>query len=111
MPRVVTAVHDPVALATLCELLGLPPLVGRVTRLNAGEVFAWVIRLGAGRHPVVCGTLTGLIACRPHGNAFGRYAHLMHFIERYYGLRPGLRRGQHCRGVIKGRRVARRETA
>jgi hypothetical protein len=87
MHRVVTSVHDPVALAATCARLGLPPPVERAVRLAAEEVFGWAVRLPGLRHPVVCDTLTGLIAYHPHDNAPGRYAHLTAFVERYYELR------------------------
>jgi hypothetical protein len=112
MPRVITTIHDPVALAAICARLGLPPPVERVIALDAEEVFGWVVRLSGLRHPVVCDTLSGLIAYHPLDNARGRYAHLMHFVERYYDLRPKLRHGDSRRAsVCKGRRIARLETA
>ncbi len=45
MPRVVTDVHDPVALARVCELLDLPLPVERAITLAGEEVFGWVVRL------------------------------------------------------------------
>jgi hypothetical protein len=110
MPRVVTTVHDPAALAATCARLGLPPPVERAVRLDAEEVFGWVVRLGGLWHPVVCDTLTGLIAYHPQDNAFDRYAHLMRFVERYYDLRPRLRCGD-SRPDRKGRRAGRLRTA
>ena len=111
MPRVVTMAHDPIVLAALCELLDLPPPVERSLWLDGEEVFGWVVRIRGLRHPVVCDTLTGLIAYHWHDNAFDRYAQLMRFVEDYYALRHRLRRGQHRPGVSKGRYIASRETA
>jgi hypothetical protein len=110
MPRVVTTVHDPAALAATCARLGLPPPVERAVRLDAEEVLGWVVRLSGLRHPVVCDTLTGLIAYHPHDNAHSRYARLMAFVERYYDLRPRLRRGD-SHPERKGRRAGRLRTA
>ena len=111
MPRILTTVHDPVALAALCNLLGLPPPVERALWLGTEEVFGWVVRVNGLRHPVVCDTLTGLIAYHWQDNAFDRYAHLMAFVEKYYALRPQLRRGVLC-PVGRGRpRKARRKIA
>jgi len=45
MPRIVTTVHDPVALAATCERLALPPPVKATFKLGAKEVFGWVVRL------------------------------------------------------------------
>ena len=126
MPRILTTVHDPVALAALCKLLGLPP-GERALWLGIEEVFGWVVRVNGLRHPVACDTLTGLIAYHWHDNAFDRYAHLMatdyatekalcgaphkRFVEQYYALRPQLRRGVLC-PVGRGRpREARRKIA
>ncbi len=111
MPRVVTTVHDPVALAALCELLDLPPPVERSLWLDNEEVFGWVVRVRGLRHPAVFDTLTGLVAYHWHDNAFDRYAHLMRFVEDFYNLRHRLRCGQQRRDVSKGRKFACRETA
>jgi hypothetical protein len=79
MPRVIASVHDPVALAATCRRLGLAEPVERAIQLDAEEVFGWVVCLGGLRHPVVCDTLTGLIAYHPLDNAHARYEHLMRF--------------------------------
>jgi hypothetical protein len=93
MPRIVTTVHDPVALAATCRRLGLgPPEEGSV-RLDAGEVFGWVVRLPGLLFPVVCDTLSGLIAYHRRDGAHARYGRIMHFIGRYYDVRADLRRG------------------
>jgi hypothetical protein len=110
MPRVVTSVHDPIALAATCARLGLSPPVEQTILLDAEEVFGWVVRLCGLRHPVVCDTLTGLIAYHPLDNSFDRYARLMAFVEVYYDLRPRLRHGDK-RPVRWGRLVARLKTA
>jgi hypothetical protein len=65
MPRIVTTVHDPVALAATCRRFGLSPPAEHSAQLDA-EVFGWVVRLPGLRFPLVCDTLTGLIAY--HGN-------------------------------------------
>jgi hypothetical protein len=111
MPGVVTSVHDPVALAGICHALGLPPPAERAVWLDAEEVFGWAVRLPGLRYPVVCDTLTGLIAYHPRDNAHDRYAHLMRFVERYYDLRPKLRCGDGQPVRRNGRRTARREIA
>ena len=111
MPRVVTDVHDPVALARVCELLDLPPPVDRSLTLAGEEVFGWVVRLKGLRYPVVCGTLTGLIAYQPADNAFERYAHLMDFIECYYAVRPNLRHSCRRHSARQGHSSTRMKTA
>jgi hypothetical protein len=92
MPRVITTVHNPAALAATCRALGLDPPVERAVRLDADEVFGWVVPLRGLRFPIVCDTLTGLIAYHPLDNAFARYAHLMRFILRVYDFQARLRR-------------------
>ena len=93
MPRIVTTVHDPAALAATCRRLGLhPPEEGRV-RLDAEEVFGWVVRLTGLHGPLVFNTLTGLVAYHPRDNAFAPYARIMRCILRYYDICAALRRG------------------
>jgi hypothetical protein len=91
MPRIVTTVHDPVALAVTCRRLGLSPPIERTALLDE-EVFGWVVRLSGLRFPIVCDTLSGLIAYHPVDNAYGRYAHIMRCVERYYDIRAELLR-------------------
>jgi hypothetical protein len=108
MPRVVTSIHDPVALAATCARLGLPPPVERAIWLDAEEVFGWVVRLGGLRYPVVCDTLSGLIAYHPLDNAHHRYACLMRFVERYYDVWAKLRPVRPGPAVRRERGTARR---
>jgi len=111
MPRVVTSRHDPSALAVLCDRLGLAPPVERSVGLDAEEVFGGVVLLGGRRHPVVCDSLTGLVAYHPTDNAPDHYARRIRFVERYDDLRPKLRRGDRRPAISGGRRVARRGVA
>ncbi len=92
MPRISTTVHDAVALAATCRQLGLPPPLERAAHLDAEEVFGWVVRLPAVRFPVVCDTLTGLIAYHSFDNAHDRFAAILRFIHRYYDVRAKRRR-------------------
>jgi hypothetical protein len=118
MPRIVTTVHDPVALATTCRRLGLARPVEQAVQLDAEEVFGWVVRLPGLRYPVVCDTLTGLVAYHPLDNAHHRYLQIMRFIHRYYDVQAGLRRGDgapvtarhHPRVVRLERRIAKLES-
>jgi hypothetical protein len=93
VPRVVTTVHDPAALAVTCRRLGLAPPGEGTVRLGAEAVFGWVVRLPGLCHPVVCDTLTGLVAYHPADNAHDRYAHLIRFLFSCYDVRAELRRG------------------
>jgi hypothetical protein len=93
MPRIVTTVHDPVALAATCRRLGLPPPEEDCVRLDAEEVFGWVVRLTGLHGPLVCDTLTGLVAYHPRDNAFAPYHRIARFIYRYHDIRAALRRG------------------
>ncbi len=110
MPRVITDVHDPVALTRVCELLDLPPPVEQAITLAGEEVFGWVVRLKGLSYPVVCDTLTGLIAYHPIDSAFDRYAHLMRCIECYYAVRPKLHHGSRRRSARQGHSVPRLKT-
>jgi hypothetical protein len=93
MPHILTTVHDPVALAATCRRLGLhPPEEGRV-RLGPREAFGWMVRLRGLHAPIVCDTLTGLVAYHPRDNAFVPSGRVMRAILRYYDVRAALRRG------------------
>ncbi len=97
MPCIITTVHDPVALAATCRRLGLPRPERGSVHLNDREPFGWIVRLPGVRFPIVCDTLTGLVAYHPHDNAFDRYAHIMRFILRYYEVRAlQQRQGSSC---------------
>jgi hypothetical protein len=99
MPRIVTTVHDPVALAATCRRLSLDPPTQRAVQLDAEEVSGWVVHLPGLIFPIVCDTLSGLIAYHARDNAFHRYARIMRFLERYYHLRAQLRRGEQSCGI------------
>jgi hypothetical protein len=104
VPCVVTTVHGPAALAVTCRRLGLAPPEEGTVRLGAEAVFGWVVRLPGLRHPVVCDTLTGLVAYHPADNAHDRYAQLIRFLYRYYDIRAELRRGRIERAAPQYRR-------
>jgi hypothetical protein len=110
MPRIITTVHDAAALAATCRRLGLSPAVEGTAHL-AEEVFGWVVRLPGLRFPIVCDTLTGLIAYPPVDNAHDRYAHIMWFVEWYYDIWAALQRNR-CVAARNGRqRVLAKEGA
>src|SRR5207302_10537300 len=102
----VTTVHHPAALAATCRALGLAPPAAGTFPYEGREAFGWVVRLPGLRHPVVCDTLTGLVAYHPADNAFGRYAHLMRFLLACYDAQARLRRrGSGPAGPQRRRRV------
>jgi hypothetical protein len=115
MPRIVTTVHDPAALAATCRRLGLPPPEEGGVRLDAEEVFGQVVRLTGLHGPLVCDTLTGLVAYHPYDNAFAPYHRIMRFILRYYDIRAALLRGDTVAAprpdVRRRRRVPEQEVA
>jgi hypothetical protein len=87
MPVIVTSIYDPVALAATCRRLNVPlPEPGSIS-LDDRETSGWVVRLPGVRHPIVCNTLTGLIAYHADDNGFRRYARIMSFIYRYYDVK------------------------
>jgi hypothetical protein len=92
MPRIVTTIHDPVALAVTCRHLNLAQPEEGCVQLAEHEAFGWIIRLPGVCRPVVSDTLTGLVAYHPRDNAFDRYSCIMRFIHRYYEVRTQLRR-------------------
>ena len=114
MPRIVTTVHDPVALAATCRRLGLPPPEEGCVQVDAEEVSGWVVRLTGLHAPLVFKTLTGLVAYHPRDNAFGPYHRVARFIYRYYDIRAALRRGDTSapsRPDVRRRLVSGRELA
>jgi hypothetical protein len=92
MPRIVTTLHDPVALATTCRRLGLDLPAERAVNLGAEEVFGWVVCLAGVRFPIVCDTLTGLVAYHPRDGVQQRYGHIMRFLYRCYDVQAEWRR-------------------
>lgn len=94
MPCIVTTVHDPNALAATCRRLNLPAPQYGCIQLEDKEVSGWIVRLPGVRYPIVCDTLTGLIAYHPSDNVFGRYACVMRYIFRYYDVSHRLRQGR-----------------
>lgn len=79
MPCIVTTLHDPVALAATCQRFNVPPPEQGCLHLDDQEASGWIVRLPGARFPIVCATLTGLIAYHPADNALERYARLMPF--------------------------------
>jgi hypothetical protein len=90
MPFIVTTVHDPIALVATCRQANeRRPQEGCID-LDGQQVSGWIIRLVGVRYPIVCDTLTGLIAYYPRDNAFRPYARIMSFIHRYYAVKAQL---------------------
>jgi hypothetical protein len=84
MPRIVTTVRDPLALAATCRRLRLaPPRQGSV-RHGEEEVSGWVVCLPGVRFPIVCDTVTGLVAYHPRDGAHEPYARVMRFLLTFY---------------------------
>ena len=94
MPCIVTFIHNPVALAATCRRLNLPAPEAGSAHPDGREVCGWVVRVPGVRCPIICDTLTGLVAYHPVDNAFGPYARIMKFILRFYDVQAQLRRGQ-----------------
>jgi len=90
MPRIVTTVHDAIALAATCEGQNLAPPVEAAVQVDGKEVFGWVVRLPSLRFPVVFDTLTGLVNYHRLDKACQRYAHLKHFLTCYQRVRAKL---------------------
>jgi len=87
MYRVVTTIHDAVALAATCRELDLPPPTQGTLHLGVESVSGFLVRLPGLRFPVACDTVTGLVAYHSADNADVPYRHLMRFIASYYAIR------------------------
>lgn len=96
MPCILTSVHDPVALAATCRRLNLLSSAQGCVHLDDREASGWIIHLPGVRFPIVCDTLTGLIAYHPVDNAFGPYARIMRWIHRYYEVRARRHQSRHA---------------
>src|SRR5438034_382357 len=103
MPRIVSSIHDPRALTAACRQLGLAAPVEGAAQLGAETVRGWVIRLPGVRFPIVCDTLSGLVAYHPLDGLHDRYRHIMEFIERYYAVRAQQRQDRERHGAHKPR--------
>jgi hypothetical protein len=93
MPLVVTALHDPIALAATCRRLGLDSPAYREVRLGGHTASGWAVHLPGLHAPIVCDTLRGLVAYHPRDNTHDRYARLMRFIRMFYNVRAERRLG------------------
>lgn len=113
MPRIVTTVHDPTALAATCRRLGLRPPEEGWVQLDTEKVFGWVVRLTGLHGLLVFDTVTGLVAYHPRDNAFVPYGRIMRLILKYYDIRAALRRSDTsaARGPDIRRRVSAQEVA
>ena len=78
-----TRVHDPVAVAAVCERLGLAAPVQGTAQLYAGEATGLIVQLPGWQFPVVIDTLTGTIRYDNYGGAWGDQAQLDRFLQRY----------------------------
>lgn len=103
MPYIVTTVHDPVALAAACRQAYLPAPREGCIQLDPQEVSGWIVLVRGTRFPIVCNTLTGLIAYHSSDNGFGRYGCIMRFVFNYYAVAARLRQGE-C-GRARSRRA------
>ena len=92
MPRIVSTMHDPVALAATCQRFGLAPPTEGSRLYDAREAFGWVVRLPGLRFPLVCDLLSGLIAYHPCDGAPQRYALIIRLIRCYYDIKAGMER-------------------
>jgi len=90
---IITAVHDPLALAETCRQCNLMTPKKGTIQLGEREVFGWIVHLPGLQFPVVVNTLTGLISYHPRDNAFRPYLSIMHFIHRFYAVRHKMRQG------------------
>lgn len=94
MPFIITSIHNPIALAATCRQCNLPAPKEGCIQLEALEVSGWIVHLPGVRFPIVCDTLTGLVAYHPCDNAFFPYRCIMKFVHRFYDTRHRLRRGE-----------------
>lgn len=92
MPRMVTTVHDAIALAATCEGQSLAPPVEATVQLEGEVAFGWVIQLPSLRFPVIFDTLSGLVTYHRLDGLRPRYAHLLRFLHSYQRVKTRLLR-------------------
>jgi hypothetical protein len=112
MPFIVTSIHDPFSLAATCRQCNVPaPEEGNI-QVGDREVSGWIVHLSGVQFPIVCNTLTGLIAYHPRDNAFLPYRSIMRFVHRFYAVRhriDGRSMGQKIYRFPRPRAVSRRD--
>jgi hypothetical protein len=94
MPFIVTTMHDPYALAETCRQCNLPAPKDGSIQLGDREVTGWIVHLPGVQFPIVCNTLTGLVAYHPRDNAFMPYRSIMRFVHRFYAIRHRMWHGK-----------------
>lgn len=81
--EIATEVRDPAAIGAACHRLTLPPPVHGPTRLFAGEVTGWAVRLPDWKYPAVCNTETGRVHYDTYGGRWGDESRLHEFLQAY----------------------------
>ncbi len=107
MPRVVTTLHEPAALALTCRRMHLAPPTEGSARHEGEEVFGWVVRLPGVSCPVVCDTITGLVAYHPRDGAHEPFAQIMRWVLRCYEAQFDWRRARERRTPPRKHRARR----
>ena len=79
MPCILTTVHSACALVITCQRLGLQPPKEGCVQLAHVEASGWIVHLPGLYAPLVCDTLTGLVAYHPRDNTFVPYGRIMRF--------------------------------
>jgi hypothetical protein len=78
-----TRIHDPVAVVTACQRLGLAAPGHGKTELFSGEVTGLLLTLPGWLYPAVIDTASGDIQFDNYGGAWGDQVHLDRFVQRY----------------------------
>lgn len=81
--EIATEVRDPAAIRAACQRLTLPPPAYGPTRLFAGEVTGWAVRLPDWKFPAVCNTDTGRVHYDNYGGRWGDESRLHEFLQIY----------------------------
>src|ERR1700685_3430590 len=92
MPRIITSLHDPIAITATCKRLPQSPPEEGILCLDDREAFGWIVHLPKPRFPITCNTLTAIIAYHLRDNRFGPNGHIIRFIYRCYGTQALRRR-------------------
>lgn len=78
-----TRVHDPAAVATACERMGLPTPTTGTAKLYSGEATGLLVQLPGWQYPAVIDTKTGVVNYDNYEGQWGDQTHLHKFLQLY----------------------------
>ena len=81
--QIQTEVRDPVAIASACDRLRLPPPTQGTFQLFSNQATGLGVELPEWRYPVVCDTASGQLRYDNYGGRWGKHEQLDRFLQAY----------------------------